>query len=384
MKKEIEFRQHPAFINREQELNFLRNFIQDIPNRLLFIFGPKSSGKTTLLFKFIEEIEKNPKYDLMFFNLRKMLIVNYSEFIRVFFSATDDSPAGESKRKYEYDLKVFKLSYESIEKIEKKEYDPFIVMAKELQKIKMKGKVPIIIIDELQALSDIYFNGQRELLNELFNFFVAMTKESHLCHVIISSSDGYFIERIYSDSKLHKTSSFFEVDYLEKEDIFYWLNNLEKESGIRDYILTEKQIEIAWHYFGGSVWEISELLSSLFLFVKDGAVSDDDLINFCSGKVRAFAIKFQDYAVFNPFKIELLKLSNAFFKKKGSALLMDYDSFSKEGENYKFIADEMGNLVQKNLFSYNPVTGQFKPQGHSMQLGLELYCKEYAINWKRK
>ncbi|NLO18456.1 MAG: AAA family ATPase [Ignavibacteria bacterium] len=382
MKKEIEFKQYPAFINREHELNFLRNFIQDIPNRLLFIFGPKSSGKTTLLYKFIEEIEKNPKYDLMFFNLRKMLIVNYSEFIRVFFSATDDSPAGESKRKYEYDLKVFKLSYESIEKIEKKEYDPFIVMAKELQKIKMKGKVPIIIIDELQALSDIYFNGQRELLNELFNFFVAMTKESHLCHVIISSSDGYFIERIYSDSKLHKTSSFFEVDYLEKEDIFYWLNNLEKESGIRDYILTEKQIEIAWHYFGGSVWEISELLSNLFLFVKDGAVSDEDIINFCSGKIRAFAIRFLYY---KPLKYDsdLFIAFNEVLKKKESVLTKDLmtlnSSFKKDD-----LINELGNLVQKNLFSYNPVTGVYKPQGHSIQLGLELYCKEYAINWKSK
>ena len=59
----------------------------------------------------------------------------------------------------------------------------------------------MIIIDELQALEGIYMNGQRELLKDLFNFFVAITKESHLCHVIIASSDGYFIQRIYGSSE---------------------------------------------------------------------------------------------------------------------------------------------------------------------------------------
>ncbi len=379
MKNEIKFTQRPAFINRQYELDFLRAFIKDTPNRLLFMYGPKSSGKTTLLFKFVEEIENNPKYNIMFFNLRKMLIVNYSDFIRVFFTVAENLPASESKTRYEYDLKVFKLSYESIEKIEKKEYDPFIVMEAELIKMRNKGIVPIIIIDELQALSEIYFNGQRELLKELFNFFVAMTKESHLCHVIISSSDGYFIERIYSDSKLQKTSTFLEVDYLEKEDIFYWLNNLEKESGITAFTLTQEQIEIIWHYFGGSIWEIYELLSHQFQFAKDGKVSNEDILSFSKAKIKAFAIKFQDYAKFNPFKIELLKISNKYFTKKGSVILMDYDAYAKQGENYKYIADEIGSLVQKNLFSYNPVTGEYKPQGHSIQLGLELYCKDYAI-----
>jgi AAA+ ATPase superfamily predicted ATPase len=49
--------------------------------------------------------------------------------------------------------------------------------------------------------------NQRELIKELINFFVAMTKESHLCHVLLSSSDGYFIEKIYNDSKLQTSLS---------------------------------------------------------------------------------------------------------------------------------------------------------------------------------
>ena len=48
----------------------------------------------------------------------------------------------------------------------------------------------MIIIDELQALDFFYFNGLLELIKERINFFVAMTKESNLCHVLLSSSDG--------------------------------------------------------------------------------------------------------------------------------------------------------------------------------------------------
>ncbi len=126
------------------------------------------------------------------------------------------------------------------------EYDAFEIMEKELLNIKEEGKKPIILIDELQALEDIYINGQRELIKEVFNFFIAMTKESHLCHVIVASSDGYFIEKIYTHSKLSKTSKLLEIDYLDKDSVYYWLKNLDKENNINTYSLTDEQIDIIW------------------------------------------------------------------------------------------------------------------------------------------
>ncbi|HPO61749.1 MAG TPA: ATP-binding protein [Candidatus Kapabacteria bacterium] len=375
MKNEIKFTQRPAFINRQYELAFLRAFIQDTPNRLLFMYGPKSSGKTTLLIKFVEEIEKSKIYNTMFFNLRELLICSYKDFIQVFFEPENTDK--ENRKKIEYDLKVFKISFETIKQLENNQVDPFKVMKMNLEHFKSQGIIPIIIIDELQALSEIYFNGQRELLKELFNFFVAMTKESHLCHVIISSSDGYFIERIYSDSKLHKTSEFLEIDYISREDVFNWLNNLEKESGITVFTLTQEQIELIWHYFGGSVWEISNLLSNLIQTAKNNQVSNEDIISFSKAKILAFAIRFLDYRCLHYDK-ELFFAFNDVLKKKDSVLTSDIMSINPNFEKGLLI-DELGNLVQKNLFSYNPVTGEYKPQGHSIQLGLELYCKDYAI-----
>ncbi len=109
-----------------------------------------------------------------------------------------------------------------------------------------------------------------EVIKELINFFVAMTKESHLCHVLLFSSDGYFIERLYNDSKLKKTSELFEVDYLPREDILYWLKNLDKESNITDFILSASQIESVWEHFGGSIWEISILLGQFLKVCRNG------------------------------------------------------------------------------------------------------------------
>ena len=44
----IEYRGVP-FVDREKEEKFLINRFKETPSRLLFIYGPKSSVKTTLL-----------------------------------------------------------------------------------------------------------------------------------------------------------------------------------------------------------------------------------------------------------------------------------------------------------------------------------------------
>ena len=128
----------------------------------------------------------------------------------------------------ELKLKAFKINKELLRDIEEKKIDSFEVLRKELEKLNEKGIKPVIIIDELQALERIYMNGQRELIKELVDFFVSMGKEDHLCHLLVGSSDGYFIEKIYKDSKLRKTVKFLQVDYLNEEDTKYWLKNLER------------------------------------------------------------------------------------------------------------------------------------------------------------
>nr|WP_269745157.1 ATP-binding protein [Desulfonatronovibrio magnus] len=249
-------------------------------------------------------------------------------------------------------------------------------MKRELEKITRKGKRPLIIIDELQALAEIYFNGGRELLNEMFNFFVAMTKESHLCHVLIASSDGYFIERLYNDSKLRKTSELFEVDYLPKEDIVYWLNNLEKESNITDFTLTSEQIEYVWEHFGGSIWEISNLLGQFLKVCQDGMVPQEEMERVVARYVMQARSYFEEYAGLkkhrHSFFSEVNKsLAKGFFKETDLVALVESGVFTEDG-----LREELNGLVQKNFFYYNPTRAEYKLQGRSMEIGLGMFLHE--------
>ena len=85
------------FINRERELQFLHQWISEQPGNLLFIYGPKSSGKTTLLTQFIKHNLANDDYDIKHFNLRELLITSYKDFIRSFFRIDYDRAKGDVK-----------------------------------------------------------------------------------------------------------------------------------------------------------------------------------------------------------------------------------------------------------------------------------------------
>jgi len=133
MPQRIKYTKKEQFISRAKELDFLVQWINRKPQHILFIYGPKGSGKTTFLHKFIEKHLTNKLFNIKHFNLRKILIGNYSDFIQAFFEI-DYSKATSSdlKQKREYNLKVFKLSKEVKQSLEKKILDPFVVMEKEL------------------------------------------------------------------------------------------------------------------------------------------------------------------------------------------------------------------------------------------------------------
>ena len=324
------FTKEPAFVNRTDELAYLQSWISAKPENILFLYGPKSSGKTTLIYRFIEENLSNGRYDIKHFNLRKLLLINYESFLRAFFEMKSSEQVKETRQ---YDLKVFKLSVETLKGLESRNLDPFVVMEKELEKSNKKGKRPIIIIDELQALDEIYFNGGRELLNEIFNFFVAMTKESHLCHVIIASSDGYFIDRVYQDSKLKKTCEFMEIKYLLEADVMDWLSDLKTYSKIKDYVLSNRQRQSIWEFFGGSCWEISNFLGNLLNIAHKGQVLDDDFDEMLQNKLVLFRSMFVEYATIIPRKRALLQEMGRVVRSRPA-----------------FVVEDLAGLVEKSAW----------------------------------
>jgi len=356
-KNELEYLKYPAFINREMELGYLRDYINISPESILFIHGPKSSGKTTLLYKFLEQVKKEQKLDIKFLDLRKTFTNVYEDFLKAFFQV---ETKGEKKETLTSNINIgfFKIDAAVEKKILEKRADPFKVMEAELLDLTREGIKPILIIDELQALDKIYLDNdkERQLIKALFNFFVAMTKQAHLAHIIIASSDGYFLNTVYNDSKLKKCSEYYKVDYLKKEDIMEWLLNLEKYSRIKDYTLNREDAEKIWDAVGGSMWEIQYILSQLFKNPIDKVLTD--------------------------YKQRILGMITYYItqkeRKKREEILrcfIDNDNLWAKDTDEKD-AELLRDMVSNNILYFDPTLAVYYPQGKSYQWGIRLYFEQ--------
>lgn len=354
----IRFKIDITFINREKEMAELRNYLESRPNSILFLYGPKSSGKTTLMYRLFEQMEAEKRYEINFLNLRKILLTSYDDFIDAFFksSSTENSLKTGTRRQYSL-FGLFRLDAFTEKMLKKRQEDPFLIMEREFQRLIEKNIQPVVIIDEFHKLDGLYLpDKQKRLMVELMNFFVAMTKESHLCHVIIASSDAFFIEQVYVDSKLRKTSEFMKLDYLEKKDVFAWLRDIKKYNQVQDYTLDEKQIEIIWETVGGSAWEIYYILRKLLQYSLDAIA-----VKIKREKVAMIA----DWT----FDDEARNCLLSHFRKQPIRKITELAGTGK---------DILGQAVKDNILYYDPVDGIYGIQGKSLEWGIKGYFEERA------
>ena len=244
------------FLYREDEIEFLIRWFNESPQRILFVYGPKSSGKTTIMEYVIERrlLSKGNRrrFWVKYFNLGEALISSYDSFLDTFFVNIDDNG---KERGSKVGINVLGFKAEVYQKVKKKQLNLFKVFIEEIEKVVRRRKRSIIIIDEIQKLRDVYIrngNGERELLKEFLNFCIRLTKEKHLSHVVILTSNTVFIERIYNDAKMKETSEFMKVNHLSKDEVYEWLGGVEG-IGSRD-------IELIWEYVGGNISRIMKIL----------------------------------------------------------------------------------------------------------------------------
>ena len=245
------------FLYREKEILFLEEWFREPPQRILFIYGPKSSGKTTIISYVIEKrlLSKGNRrrFWVKYFNLRETLISSYDSFLDTFFVNVDDNG---KERGGKVGINVLGFKAEVYQKVKSKQLNLFKVFIEEIERVVRRGKRRgVIIIDEIQKLRDVYIrngNGERELLKEFLNFCVSLTKERHLSNVAILTSNTVFIERIYNDAKMKKTSEFMRISHLSKDEVYEWLGGVEG-IGSRD-------IELIWEYVGGNISRIMKIL----------------------------------------------------------------------------------------------------------------------------
>ena len=259
------FRRTP-FIDREREEAFLLNHLQGEPAKILFIYGPKSSGKTTLMEYMVENIlEKDKNFYVNYVNFRGYAIANYKDFLDIYFQPIQQEnktwlakiaellPLRLGLFKGTASLPVkginFGINIELYNQLQNNEIDPFVLLMDILSNIKTKRQ-PILILDEIQTLKDLYMNGEiqkKHLLTEFFNFLVRLTKETHIAHVIVMTSETLFMEDIYNHSKLSKTSDFFLIDHLDQKAIQTWF----EQEGIYE----PDMFELIREYCGGAIFD---------------------------------------------------------------------------------------------------------------------------------
>jgi hypothetical protein len=195
-----------------------------------------------------------------------------------------------------------------------------------------------------------------------------MTKESHLAHIIIASSDGYFLDTVYTDSRLKKTSKFYKVDYLPKEAVMDWLLNLEKYSKIKDYKLSPEDTEKIWDTVGGSMWEIEDILSDIF----DKSI--DDVLTLYKKKIKGIIAY---YSEADEKKEKILGL----FLKQDQATLRD---FVNQGLGKDEANELLRDMVKNNILYFDPTEATYCLQGRSYQWGIKLYFESLDKAKKRK
>jgi len=260
--KKLKLENPEIFINRVAEKKYFLDYLNNVPRNILFVYWPKSTWKTTLIYKIINEELDNTKYDVNFINLRMVLMNNFQDFKNLFFPL---DLMWKSKKKLNWlklDWKVnipllWEFWYEwKSEDENMMKTNLFWLMEKKLRELNRDWIKPVIILDEFQYLKEIIIDEKNNLtlVEELFKFFIWITKQYNLAHVVCLTSDSYYMEELYWDTKLAKTSDFYLMEHLSKKDIFYWLEDLEK--------IDKKIVNKIWENLGWSVWEVWQVLVS--------------------------------------------------------------------------------------------------------------------------
>ena len=336
------------FYNREREIKQLKAILSGEPNLVYFVYGPINSGKTALLTKVFEELSED--YIVFYFNFRGLNIQEVDDLIKVLFEVE----YGKGKEAIKEIVKeLFKKGVKIVEEAkgipipeklfdylfgkERKSEDVFRYLEQLFRELVRSGKRPVFVLDELQTIKGVINASGKPLIEGLFNFLVRLTKETHLCHSLCSTSDCLFIEDIYSNAKLQGRARYVLVDDLEKEEAF----KVYEMFGF-------KNKELIWDYIGG---KLSDMVI-LYEWKKQGTREEEALKEMLKSEVGRFEwmINLLEEGEKEGPSVEEIKSILVKFKQEGERKYKEV-----RGKALKF-------LIEENILFYNPVEGTVRPQ----------------------
>jgi len=200
----------------------------------------------------------------------------------------------------------------------------------------------VVILDELQKISDVKINGP--LIYELFNFFVGLTKELHVCHVFAITSDSLFMERVYTEASLHGRCRYLLVDDFDRDTAVEFL---------RKHGFSKDEIKLTWEYFGGKP-----------VYLVEAVRERDRLREFCEEmlRIRKRQIKDSIYSLDEDFRRAVLKIFAQFREK--------------EKITYEYLTEELVWCMKNNILFLDPVNELVKPQSCLDLLALRKLLEE--------
>jgi AAA+ ATPase superfamily predicted ATPase len=230
----------------------------------------------------------------------------------------------------------------------------FSYIIKLFEEVKATGKQPVLILDELQKIGDVKVNGF--LVYELFNFFIDLTKELHLAHVFVVTSDSLFIEQIYNEAMLQGRCRYLLVNDFDKDttlDFFdmYGFDSMEKE--------------LAWNCCGGKPVYLVELAR-----VDDVGEMVAKMLKIRTSQVGELLNSLEAYGVEIEFRGGLHEVVYDKVVEELSKLKDNADC------EYGYITPEISYLVKNNIIFVDPLAMVMKPQSKLDMLAVREVMKD--------
>eukprot|EP01124_Arcella_intermedia_P016551 TRINITY_DN23171_c0_g1_i1.p1 TRINITY_DN23171_c0_g1~~TRINITY_DN23171_c0_g1_i1.p1 ORF type:complete len:528 (-),score=112.20 TRINITY_DN23171_c0_g1_i1:41-1624(-) len=242
-----QFLKDEAFFPRERDSRFIENMLDGEPQGIISVLGPPNVGKTILL----RNILKNRI--VAHLDLRKQgLISSVDTFVRVLknqFQSWDNSSlhVTESFKGMLGGAKIlgFEIPKDRVE-MDTTDFrrlvscvDSLLIQIKALN----LGTYPVFFIDDANKLKYLLQSDQGvKVLTAFFDWLVSASKADKLCHVIIASNSGNFIQWIEHEFGLTSHLRTVIIEDLEKAKAFRFLRQY------INYLNAERSKLIGWSY----------------------------------------------------------------------------------------------------------------------------------------
>nr|QNO49772.1 putative ATP-binding protein [Methanosarcinales archaeon ANME-2c ERB4]QNO50124.1 putative ATP-binding protein [Methanosarcinales archaeon ANME-2c ERB4] len=352
------------FHDREKETKEIRDILNSEPSLITFVYGPINSGKTALVTHLIKHLPEN--YVVFYINLRGKFISDYDDFVRALFKLDREKKEYKEILKSISEVSLKSLKFAGIPVTEdildlffrEKTYEDVFEFLEDYFTEIAENRVPVLIVDELQKIGDVRINTY--LIYELFNLFIRLTKELHLCHVFAVTSDSLFIERVYSEAMLDGRCRHLMVDDFDYEATTAFLER---------YDFTDEEKKMAWDYCGGKPVCLVELINRK---LRGSGVKEqcEDILKIRVSQMRDL-LDLLDYV-----KPQVLLEDEKYNVEREHVVEILKDFIDQDIVSFEGYRPEKHFLIKKNILFLDPKEGLIRPQSRLNLLAIRKVIKD--------